>query len=281
MLFERIPDEFGALVALEDEAPGFERIGKYRLERVIARGGMGIVYEARDPVLRRKVALKVLRRERCSTEALDRLKREAGITARLRHPNIITVLEAGSCESWETSYIALEYIEGRTLSEAVLEEKTPLTRMVESVARAVAYAHDRGVLHCDLKPSNVLLERSGRVVLTDFGLARSMPCEASWEIVGTPAYMAPEQAAGELREIDERTDVYGLGALLYETLLRRPPFEGKTALEILGQIRWHEPPGLEAPGSGAAEAICRKAMSKEKSRRYPTARAFAEALSEF
>ncbi len=283
MLLERIPDEFDGLVAVKGEAPGCKGIGKYELERVIAEGGMGLVYEAQDSVFRRTVALKVLRKERCSSEARDRLRREARITATLRHPNIIAVLEAGSCESWGSSYIALEYIHGRTLLEAIHEEKAPLLRAVETVARAVAHAHDRGVLHCDLKPSNVLLEKGGRVVLTDFGLGRSAASEALWEIVGTPAYMAPEQANGWVREIDERTDVYGLGALLYETLSGRPPFEGETALAVLDQIGRDDPPGLgtrEWPAIDRLEAVCRKAMSKHKSHRYPTACAFAEALAQ-
>ncbi len=267
-----------------------KRIGKYWVRREIARGGMGVVYEAEDPELKRTVALKVRREGREGEEAVERFLREARIAAGLRHPNIIGVHEVGTLEDG-AQYIAMDYVAGPTLAEAMQAGKTTqeeLLRMMEEVGMAVAFAHGHGVIHRDLKPQNVLLENGERVVLTDFGLARTETgtgrLTMSEELIGTPAYMAPEQARGRTREIDERTDVYALGVMLYEILAGRMPFEGKTPVDVLDRIEKEEPKRPSSWGRKIPkelETICLKAMEKEKRRRYQHASEFAEDLARF
>ncbi len=276
------------------EEPGVRKVGRYRLLREIARGGMGIVYEADDPELKRRVALKVLRHGDAAPETVRRLHREASIAAQLRHANIVTVHEVGVAEGPEgepTHFIAMDYIEGPTLAALMGEGRTAkpeLMRMLEEVARAVGHAHEKGIVHRDLKPANVLVERGGRVMLTDFGLAKAesfvTKLTGTNELLGTPQYMAPEQAEGRVREVDARTDVHALGVMLYEILTGSLPFRGRTAVEVYTKIVREEPArpsSLNRTIARDVEIICLKAMSKEKNRRYRNATEFAEDLGRF
>lgn len=265
------------------------RIGRYRLRREVGRGGMAVVYEAEDPLLRRRVALKVLAPEAGRPDLVERLHREARIAAELHHPHIVRFYELGSepdAEGRPRYFLALEFVDGVSLAEA-LASLAPgeRLRILETVAGAVAYAHAKGVVHRDLKPSNVLLEKGGRVVLTDFGLARA---DAAWTeltasnaVMGTPPYMAPEQVEGRVAEIGPRTDVYALGAMLFEAVTGRPPFQAATPAELFTRILLEEPPRPSslAPAAGPGlDAICLKALEKDPARRYADAGEFADDL---
>ncbi len=256
----------GREAAAPSAAPRFA-VGKYRIVRELGRGGMGIVYEARDLVLDRRVALKVLKlQDPPSSLAIDRFRREATIAAKLQHPHIVRILEFGAARDAldrQQHYIAMEYLEGRTLSRAIAEgtPRDELLRMLEDVGRAAAYAHRRGVIHRDLKPSNVMVEASGRALLTDFGAAKAEELDTrlttSRAVIGTPAYMAPEQLRGEGTRIDARTDVYALGAMLYEVLTGRPPVRDEPTWTAV---------------DSTLEPIVLKSMSEDPADRYPSAR---------
>jgi tetratricopeptide (TPR) repeat protein/predicted Ser/Thr protein kinase len=242
------------------------RIGKYEILREIGRGGMSVVYEAVDPSLGRKVALKVPKEG-----TRERLQREAQASAKLRHPNVIAVHEVGP------DYIAMDLLQGKTLAESTggLKQDEKLA-ILETVARAVAHAHAQGVIHRDLKPQNIMIEPDGRVVLTDFGLARIDDGEdltRTGAVIGTPHYMAPEQVQG--KTVAPAADVWALGVLLHEAVRGTRPFEGATSLAIYDQIVRHDPPALH----GDLGAIAAKALEKDPSRRYPDAGAFAEDLA--
>ncbi len=271
-----------------------ERFGRYVVKRMIGRGGSGIVYEAEDPELKRTVALKVIREEESHSEVVARLHREAAIMAQLHHPNIVGVHEVGvvrDSSGRARHFIAMDYVSGRTMAEAWADSKvrrSEKTRMLEEVARAVAFAHSQGILHRDLKPANVLVEAGGRVLLTDFGLARadrfSTRLTRTAEVMGTPAYMAPEQVEGRTGDLDERTDVYALGAMLYEILVGRPPFTGKTAEKVYHEILVADPvrpTRVSREVKPELEVICLKALEKERARRYRSAVEFADDLSRF
>jgi tetratricopeptide (TPR) repeat protein/predicted Ser/Thr protein kinase len=245
-----------------------ERIGKYDVVRVIARGGTAVVYEAFDPDLGRKVAIKALH-----DGTIDRLRVEATAAARLHHPNIVTVHEVGP------DYIVMDYIHGRTLAAAMpvlsLEERV---RLIATVARAVDHAHCQGVVHRDLKPGNILIQTDGRAVLTDFGLAKLSDGDdltVTGSIMGTPQYMAPEQVRG--RGFGTPVDVWALGVLLYLAVSGRHPFDGESVLDIYDQIVRRDPSPLRGP----LGAICAKAMEKEPRRRYPHAAALADDLDRY
>ena len=247
--------------------PG-ERIGKYELVREVGRGGTAVVYEAYDPDLKRAVALKVLK----DVGHVERLRREASVAARLRHPHIVSVHEVGP------DYIAMDFVAGRTLADLLPE--TDLRRrieLLETVARAVGFAHEQGVVHRDLKPGNVIVEPSGRPVLTDFGLAKITGGEdltQTGSVIGTPHYMAPEQVRGEVRATGPATDVWALGVLLYEMIADRKPFDGATALQIYDLITRQDP----APLPGEPGAIAGKALEKDPAKRYANATELAEDL---
>jgi tetratricopeptide (TPR) repeat protein/predicted Ser/Thr protein kinase len=242
------------------------RVGKYEILREIARGGMAVVYEALDPALGRSVALKVLKEGNH-----DRLHREAAAAAKLRHPNVVAVHDVGP------DFIAMDLIRGKTLAEAAAG-MTPEQRLavLETVARAVAHAHAQGVIHRDLKPQNILIEDDGRVVLTDFGLARIDGGEdltRTGAVFGTPHYMAPEQVQGLASS--PATDVWALGILLHEAVRGERPFEGATSLALYDKIVREDPPALP----GDLGAIAAKALEKTPAQRYPDAGAFAEDLA--
>jgi tetratricopeptide (TPR) repeat protein/predicted Ser/Thr protein kinase len=247
----------------EEERPGRPRHGKYELVREAGRGGMAVVWEAWDPDLKRRVALKIL-----AGGSLERLRREAEAAARLRHPGVVTVHEVGP------DYLAMDFVEGRTFAEAAAGMPTSRKlEVLERAAEAVAHAHAQGVVHRDLKPQNLLVAADGRVVLTDFGLARVEGAESltrTGAVVGTPHYMAPEQVRGEAGRIGPATDVWALGVMLYEAVSGRKPFDGPTPLAIHDAIVRSEPGAL----GGEAGSVAAKALEKDPGRRYADAGAF-------
>ncbi len=285
-------EQFLDLIDAEDSRPADPhvglQIGKYRLLRRIAQGGMGTVYEARDGELGRSVAVKLIPGAQAGPEVVARLHREGAIMARLRHPNIVSVFEVGVTPDG-LHYIALEYVPGSTFANVLADSRVTLPeklRMVEEIARAVEYAHSQGILHRDLKPANILVEGGGRVLLTDFGLAKADTMRdrltRTMDVFGTPVYMAPEQVAGRTREIDARTDVYALGVILYEGVTGRLPFLGNTPNRLFHEILTLDPPTPHRcrPGiSRDLEVICLKAIAKESGRRYSTAGALADDLA--
>lgn len=262
----------------EPSAAKGRRIGRYRLIELLGEGGMGVVFRASDDELGREVALKMLKTAQAySAGQLERFQREARNTARLQHPSIATLYEFG--HEGDTLFLSLELIDGQPFNprQGDLHVRVAL---LEKVARAVHYAHEQGVIHRDLKPGNILVDRSGAPHLLDFGLSRDLeqPSELtrSGAFFGTPSYAAPEQAAGRIREIDPRTDVYSLGAILYEILTGLVPFSGASVAEILRKVSVEEP----ARPSGPVElrTISLKALEKDPSRRYDSAGAFGDDL---
>ncbi|WP_254508369.1 WD40 repeat domain-containing serine/threonine protein kinase [Anatilimnocola floriformis] len=267
-----------------------ERIGEYRLIRLIGRGGMGVVYEALHEVEQRRVALKMLSRmSQADAIARERFRREAEATGKLTHPNIVQIFEVGEFQG--QPFLALEYVAGPTLAEQWKQSRrspAEAAEIVEQLARAIHYAHEQGIIHRDLKPGNVLLSPD-RPKITDFGLAT--PLESSdltmtGEIVGTPDYMSPEQARGKCsrQNVGKAADVYALGAMLYTGVAGRPPFQGATALDALELVRSHEPvfPSRINPAVPRdLETICLKCLEKDPTRRYATAEALADDLHRF
>lgn len=266
------------------------RFGEYEDLEEIGRGGMGVVYKARQRGLGRVVAIKTLRMGPLAAgDELARFQSEAQILARLKHPNIVSVHEIG--EESGQAYFSMDFVPGRTLAEIL--RAGPLapqvaTRYARIIAGAVATAHAQGILHRDLKPGNVLINDDDEPVVTDFGIARlegvSPEVTVTGQIMGSPSYMAPEQASGRRGEITERTDVYSLGALLYACLCGRPPFQADTAIETVRQLIETEPaaPRLLNPGIPRdLQTICLKCLEKDPARRYPNAHALAEDLDRF
>ena len=256
-------------------------IGRYPVEREIGRGGMGVVYLARDPQLDRPVALKVMHSD--EPGALVRFHLEASALAHLSHPNAVRVYETGEDNGW--AYLAMEYVEGPSLADALVTGPLDPLRaaaLVGAIAGAVDAAHSAGVLHRDLKPANVLLDAAGSPKITDFGLAKRIgsargPTQTNVTI-GTPSYMAPEQA--DARPVDARTDVYGLGATLYECLTGRPPFVGTTP-NVLAWVRSADPARPRRVNRAVPvdlETVCLKCLAKDPTARYPSASELADEL---
>jgi serine/threonine-protein kinase len=222
----------------------------YEIEGEIASGGMGVVYLARQVSLNRPVALKMIRSgQLASAEEVRRFRTEAEAAANLDHPNIVPIYEVGEHEGQH--YFSMKLIEGDHLGERNTacrnrsqEWLRASARLVVTIARALHHAHQRGVLHRDIKPSNILLDEQGEPHLTDFGLAKLLEggkdVTQSMAVLGTPHYMAPEQASGGSPRITTAADVYSLGAILFELLAGRPPFTGESSMEILQQVRQHE-----------------------------------------
>src|SRR5438128_9679431 len=210
------------------------KFGDYELVEEIGRGGQGVVYRAHQKSLNRIVALKVIGLGPWTTETdMQRFRREAEAAASLEHPGIVPIHEVGEREG--QCYFSMKFVEGGQLDEVFKHEPLSIRRAVElvaKVARTVHYAHEHGILHRDIKPGNILLDQHGEPHLTDFGLARLVEADSTvtgtLDVLGTPSYMAPEQAAGNNTEISRNTDVYGLGAVLYQLLTGHPPFAGGT-----------------------------------------------------
>jgi serine/threonine-protein kinase len=265
-------------------------IGDYELIEEIARGGMGVVFRARHKGLKRLVALKMILSGQMAThEERQRFLREAELAANLDHPNIVPIYEVDEHE--DRPFFSMKLIEGESLSRQVarfVQDPAAAARMVAILARAVHYAHGQGFLHCDLKPSNVLIDTRGRPYLTDFGLARRTGVESSLSIsgaiLGTPSYMAPEQATGSRAGLGPATDVYGLGAILYELLTGRPPFRAPSIMETIVQVLERDPAPpreLRPEVPRALESICLKCLEKSPRDRYATAEALADDLDSY
>lgn len=266
--------------------------GGYQLAEELGRGAVGVAYRARQPKLGRDVALKVMVGAQFHGDAArKRFLAEAEIAAQLDHPNIVPVYEVG--EDQGLPFFAMKLIEGPTLADWVRRQPQRLSpdaaaRLVAKVATAVHHAHQRGVLHRDVKPGNILIAPDGEPHVSDFGLARRLDADSlltlSGAPVGTPAYMSPEQAAGK-RDISVATDIWSLGAVLYELLAGRPPFRGNTVPDLLRSITDDEPPSLVSPGNRSKsrrwhelETVCRKCLDKDSAHRYSSAQALADDL---
>src|SRR5437667_3741110 len=261
--------------------------GDYEVLEEIGRGGQGVVYRAHQKSLNRTVALKVIGLGPWTTEThLKRFRREAEAAASLEHPGIVPIYEVGEREG--CCYFSMKFIEGGQLDEVV--RRAPISirqaaELVAKVARTVHYAHEHGILHRDIKPGNILLDARGEPLLTDFGLARLVEAESTitrtLEVLGTPSYMAPEQAAGNNTQLTSATDVYGLGAVFYQLLTGQPPFAGGTTYETIKLLLDTEPrqPRLLNPKIDRdLSTICLKCLEKHPERRYSSALALAEDL---
>lgn len=292
--------DFRALAEVISAAPGerpppasgtaLRYVGDYLLEQEIARGGMGVVYRARQLTLDRVVAVKVLRDSALAggTE-VERFRREASAAAALHHRNIIGIHEIGDHEGM--CFFSMDYVPGPTLGELVKDSPLPARKaaaLMVKIASAIQHAHAAGVLHRDIKPSNVIMDAAGEPVVMDFGLARhdaaALDLTFSGQVLGTPAYMAPEVAQGKSRAAGAASDVYGLGALLYHMLTGRAPFAGESHLAVLQQVLSDEPVSaalLNPALPGDLVNICAKAMSREAARRYDSAGALEADLQRF
>jgi WD40 repeat protein/predicted Ser/Thr protein kinase len=277
-------EDSGSALRRARAVPGYEILGE------LGRGGMGVVYKARQMSLNRVVALKmILAGAHAGKQQRDRFRGEAEAAARLQHPNIVQVYEIGEHE--RCPYFSLEYVEGRNLQDMLNDGMLPplqAAALVEQLAQAVHYAHQRGIVHRDLKPSNVLITQEGTPKITDFGLAKRLEGGAvntrTGDILGTPSYMAPEQAAGKTKEIGPATDIYSLGAILYEMLTSRPPFEGSSAFDTVYLVMTAEPsrPSQCNPRVPPdLETICLKCLEKDPAKRYASAQVLAEELRRF
>ena len=266
-------------------ARGTTDFGDYELTDEIGRGGQGVVYRARQKSLNRTVALKVIGLGRwAATPHLKRFRQEAEAAARLEHPQIVPIYEIGERDG--SCYYSMKFIEGGQLDEMVRRE--PLSprcaaEMLVKIARTVQFAHERGILHRDIKPGNILLDQQGEPHLTDFGLARLIEQEStitnSFDVLGTPSYMAPEQAAGKTKELTPAADVYSLGAAFYQMLTGQPPFAGGTTYETIRMVLETEPrnPRLWNPKVDVDVAtICLKCLEKDPTKRYDSAAALAD-----
>lgn len=266
------------------EIPGYDLLGE------LGRGAVGIVYRARQHGLNRLVALKVIRAWVYNDpEVAARFRAEAETAARFQHPNIIQVYDVG--EHHGQGYLALEYADGGSLRDrlgGMPQRPMEAARLVETLALAAHYAHQRGIIHRDLKPANVVLTQDGVPKVTDFGLAKLVATEdgltCTGDVLGTPNYMAPEQARGAVDSITPATDVYALGAILYEAITGRPPFQGATPLSVLEQVNSQEPlpPGrLQWHTPRELETVCLKCLEKDHRKRYGTAAELASDLRRF
>src|SRR5436305_6092249 len=262
-------------------------LGDYELLEEIGRGGQGVVFRARQKSLNRTVALKVISLGQWASKAhLKRFRLEDEAAARLEHPGIVPIYEVderdGSC------YFSMKFVEGGQLDEVARRQPMPIRRAVEliaKVARTVHYAHEHGILHRDIKPGNILLDAKGEPHLTDFGLARLVESESTvthtLDVLGTPSYMAPEQAVGNNAAVSSVTDVYGIGAVLYQLLTGQPPFAGGATYETIKLLLDGEPkkPRLLNPKIDRdLSTICLKCLEKDPKRRYSSALALAEDL---
>ncbi len=267
-------------------AEGLPSIPRYDVQAKLGEGATAVVYRAWDRDLRRPVALKILRESAGFSEiGRQRFRREAHAAAGLAHPNVITVHDAGEADG--RLYLVMELVDGKPLNDFFSDPALDLrgrVGLIERAARGVAAAHEKGIVHRDLKPQNILVAAGGEPKVADFGLAHmadsTTALTRTGSTLGTPLYMSPEQVGGKAREITPRTDVWALGAILYEVLSTRPPFLGETHLEIYEKITHHDPLplGVSEAFSRDLETVALKALEKDPGRRYPSAREFADDL---
>src|SRR5262249_34327443 len=262
-------------------------LGDYELLEEVGRGGQGVVFRARQKSLNRIVALKVIRLGQWASKAhLKRFRLEAEAAARLEHPGIVPIHDVGERDG--SCYFSMKFVEGGQLDAIAKREPMSIRRAAEliaKIARTIHYAHEHGILHRDIKPGNILLDTKGEPHLTDFGLARLVESDSSvthtLDVLGTPSYMAPEQAVGNTAAISSVTDVYGLGAVLYQLLTGQPPFAGGATYETIKLLLDTEPkhPRLLNPKIDRdLSTICLKCLEKDPKRRYSSALALAEDL---
>ncbi len=294
----RLLDPTGADTPVESTAPGDDPVpaelcpivAGYEILGELGRGGMGVVYAARHLGLKRKVALKmILAGSHAGPAQVARFRAEAEAIAQLQHPNIVQVYDVGAQDG--RPFFTLELIDGGSLAQTLNGVPQPAARAagwVRTLALALDAAHRKGIIHRDLKPSNILLANDGTLKITDFGLAKSLGGDAdltrSELVLGSPSYMAPEQAGGAAKQVGPAADLHALGAILYELMTGRPPFRAATVLETLEQVKTAEPvrPGRLQPGLPRdLETICLTCLRKEPAHRYATAAALAEDLRRF
>ncbi len=267
-----------------DAVPGYELLGE------LGRGGMGVVYQARDTKLKRTVALKmILSGAHASDEDMERFQIEAEAVARLQHPNIVQIFEVS--EHNGNPYIALEFADGGSLADQIAgnpQDEQEAARLIETLSGAMQLAHENEIIHRDLKPANILLTADGQPRITDFGLAKRMDQDSkqtkTGAVMGTPSYMAPEQAGGQAETLGPATDTYALGAILYCLLTGRPPFQAATPFDTIVQVMAEEPVAprkLNSSVSVDLETICLKCLEKSVHRRYESAAALGEDLRRF
>jgi serine/threonine protein kinase len=272
------------------EGHHIKQFGEYELLKEIARGGMGVVYLARQRGLKRLVALKmILSGTLASVEAVVRFQNEAEAAAQLDHPNIVPIYEVGERDGQH--FFSMGYVDGPSLSSLLRDgplEPRKAAELMIHIAEAVEYAHTKGVIHRDLKPANVLLDKQGQPRVTDFGLAKRIDGEqgltASGQIMGTPNYMPPEQATGKTAKVSPASDVYSLGAILFELLVGRPPFQAATVMDTLQQVIHQEPvrPSLlNGMIHRDLETLCLKCLDKDPANRYSTAAELRDDLRRF
>ncbi|MBS0211243.1 MAG: serine/threonine protein kinase [Planctomycetes bacterium] len=267
-----------------------QMFGPYELLEELGRGGMGVVYKARHRELDRVVALKMIRHGASAPASeLVRFRQEAQAAARLDNPHLVRVFEVGEQDG--QPYFTMQFVEGETLAQRLAEGPLPpreAAALLLPVVEAIQAAHEQGVLHRDLKPSNILIDRQGRALVTDFGLAKRVEGDSSLTntgaILGTPTFMSPEQAAGSRGRVGPASDVYSLGAILYQTLTGRPPFQGSSPMETVLLVLEQEPlpPRLINPKADRVlELVALKCLQKPAELRYPSAAALADDLRAF